>query len=175
MYSCSDRLAARIADVWYWEDGNALETADCIKERWLFTLFNMQCRYYIHPATTVVIERLCLTCCHWSLMRGLYRRKYFRGKISTSGQVEGLFQVTSKRRTLLGMGVATTLSGGSGFTTGREMGLGSHHHNIIYTVVRNVHTLAKYISTLFFFFYNYWHLILVKIPCFRSIRITIIF
>lgn len=57
-----------------------------------------------------------LTCCHWSRMRGRYRRKNLRGNDSGSGQVEGVCHVTSSRRGLLGTGRATTFSGGSGFT-----------------------------------------------------------
>lgn len=37
-----------------------------------------------------------------------------------SGHVDGLFQVTSSLRALLGMGLATTFSGGSGFTVDQQ-------------------------------------------------------
>lgn len=57
-----------------------------------------------------------LTCCHWSRMSGRYRRKYFRGKLSMSGQVAGLCQDTSSLRGLKRIGVAVTRSGGSGLT-----------------------------------------------------------
>lgn len=57
-----------------------------------------------------------LTCCHWSRMRGRYRRKNFSGKDSGSGHDEGFCHDTSSLRGLLGTGLATTLSGGSGFT-----------------------------------------------------------
>lgn len=56
------------------------------------------------------------TCCHCSLMSGRYRRKYFRGKLSISGQVAGLCQETSSLRALKRIGVAVTRSGGSGLT-----------------------------------------------------------
>lgn len=42
-----------------------------------------------------------------------------------SGHVDGLFQVTSSLRGLLRMGLATTFSGGSGFTADEQ----GHHQS----------------------------------------------
>lgn len=49
-------------------------------------------------------------------MSGRYLRKNLRGKESGSGHEEGYCHVTSSLRRLLGIGFATTASGGSGFT-----------------------------------------------------------
>lgn len=67
-----------------------------------------------------LVAWLLLTCCHCSRMSGRYRRKYLRGKLSMSGQVEGLCHDTSSRRAFKRTGVAVTRSGGSGLTAGWE-------------------------------------------------------
>lgn len=93
------------------------------------------CEYHTHiqrqPPTDIQYEAL-LTCCHCSRISGRYRRKYFRGKLSVSGQVAGLFQDTSSLRGLRFTGVAFTLSGGSGLTVDRtkrsdQKGQFAHH------------------------------------------------
>lgn len=99
-------------------------------------------RFQTDPcATSTLLKELpgkVLTCCHVSLMSGLYRRKYFRGKLSTSGHVAGLCQVTSSRRALNLMGVAVTRSGGSGLTVGWE----KKWHRGFYRFIWNVFILG---------------------------------
>lgn len=69
-------------------------------------------------------------------MRGRYRRKNFSGKDSGSGHDEGFCHDTSNLRGLLGTGLATTLSGGSGFTEREEkrmVGKALHVAYFLYT------------------------------------------
>lgn len=92
---------------------------------------NITHTYRRQPPTDIQYTAL-LTCCHCSRISGRYRRKYFRGKLSVSGQVAGLFQDTSSLRGLRFTGVAFTLSGGSGLTADRtkrsdQKGQFAHH------------------------------------------------